>query len=235
MGKRLFRQTVGPQSWRELLADPDLHWKRGASAMELAASWELASRTERGVPEAVARVLDKHESTRDGQLIFGFPEHRVALPGGSRASQTDLWVVLKTTGGLASVAVEGKAREAFGPTIVEWIRAASDGKKVRLQALCQTLGLPAQDASDLRYQLLHRAASAVMEASRIGARTAVLLVQNFYPETAAWPDFQKFSRLFEADACRDGICEATCPTVDRLLLAWVDCAMASDAELAALV
>ena len=43
--------------------DPSLHWKRGASAMELAVSWELAGGTPRGLPEAVARVVDLHEGT----------------------------------------------------------------------------------------------------------------------------------------------------------------------------
>jgi hypothetical protein len=203
--------------------------------MELAASWERASRTERGLPEPVARVLDMHPATQGSQLLFGAPEHRVALPGGSRASQTDMWALLRTPTGLVSMAVEGKAREAFGPTLDEWRREASEGKHRRLKALCETLGLAMPDESDLRYQLFHRAASAVLEASRAGARTAVLLVQSFYPATVAWPDFQAFTRLFRVEACRDGICEVRCPELDRLLLAWVDSTVATDSELAGLV
>ena len=231
---RFYVPTKGLDAWRTRLADPDLHWKRGASAMELATSWELAARTERGLPPSVASVLDQHEATRGCRLLFGFPEHQVNLAGGSRPSQTDLWAVLKTDDGWASMAVEGKAREPFGPTVGEWLRDASDGKRARLSALCQTLGLAAVEESELRYQLFHRAASAVMEASKIGARTALLLVQNFFPASGAWPDFQAFSRQFGAEACRDGVCEARCPGVDRLLIAWVDSAVANDAELAAL-
>src|SRR5688500_16409156 len=93
--KRLFVPTEGAASWRGLLADPVKHWKRGASALELAASWERAARTERGLPKEVAAVLDRHRSTRGGSLLFGIPEHQVPLPGGSRPSQTDLWAVLK--------------------------------------------------------------------------------------------------------------------------------------------
>ena len=197
-------------------------------------SWERAVRTERGLPAEVARVLDMHDATRDSRLLFGVPEHRVALVGGSRASQTDLWVVLKTPDGLASVAVEAKAREPFGQTLNEWLRDASEGKRMRLKSLCETLGLHPVEASGLRYQLFHRAASTVLEASRIGAQTAVLLVQNFFAESIAWPDFQAFSRLFDVEACRDGVCAARCPGVDRLLFAWVDSAVATDAELASL-
>jgi hypothetical protein len=176
-----------------------------------------------------------HEGTRGGRLLFGFPEHRVAIAGGSRASQTDLWAVLKTDQGWVSLAVEGKAREPFGPTINEWLHNASEGKRERLKALCDTLGVEPIKASALRYQLFHRTASAVLEASRIGARTAVLLVQNFYPASDAWFDFEQFVQLFEANACRDGVCDVKCPGVERLLFAWVDSSLATDAELGAIV
>jgi hypothetical protein len=203
--------------------------------MELAASWELAAATSRGLPESVARVLDMHEHTRDAHLLFAFPEHRVPIAGGSRPSQTDLWAVLKNERNWVSMAVEGKAREPFGPTINEWLREISAGKRTRLQALCETLGVAPLEASELRYQLFHRAASAVLEASRIGARTAVLLVQNFYPASLGWADFEMFAQLFEAAACRNGICEVRCPGVERLLFAWADSPVATDAELAAVV
>jgi hypothetical protein len=201
--------------------------------MELAIAWELAGATARGLPKSVARVLDLHPATTGAQLLIGIPEHQVALPGGSRPSQTDLWALLRSEPGLVSLAVEGKAREPFGPTISEWLREPSRGKEVRLAALCQTLGVAAIQASELRYQLFHRTASAVLEAIRMGAGTAVLLVQNFYPETGAWADFQAFARLFsEATACRDGVCEIACPGVDRLLLVWVDSPVSTDAEVA---
>lgn len=203
--------------------------------MELAASWELAEGTPRGLPETVSRVLDAHPSTRNARLLFGFPEHLVALPGGSRASQTDLWAVLIGDRGWVSLAVEGKAREPFGPTINEWLQEPTPGKRIRLDALCAALGVQSIQASDLRYQLFHRSASAVLEASRIGAATAVVLVQNFYPTSTAWRDFELFADLFGATACRNGICETHCPGVERLLFAWVDSPVATDSELASIV
>ena len=139
--KRLYVPSDGTCSWRARLAEPSLHWKREASAMELAVSWELAARTPRGLPDSVSRVLDMHPSTRDARLLFGLPEHLVPLRGGSRASQTDLWAVLRVDDGWVSLAVEGKAREPFGPTINEWLRESTPGKRSRLDALCEALGV----------------------------------------------------------------------------------------------
>ena len=230
--KRIYTPSQGPNSWRALLAEPDLHWKRGASAMELALSWELAARTDSGLPDEVAKVLDLHPATAGANLLFAVPEHRVALPGGSRASQTDLWAVLKVSEGWASLAVEGKAGEPFGPTVAEWLAEPSVGKSRRLAALRGTLGLHVDDVADLRYQLFHRSASAVIEATRIGAATAVVLVQNFRPETSCWSDFEAFVRQFGVGVARGAISEATCPGVQRILFAWVDCCTATDADLA---
>jgi hypothetical protein len=229
--KRIFTRSVGTSSWRALLADPQLHWKRGASAMELAVSWELAAETERGLPAEVARVLDLHPATRGAELVFGVPEHRVALAGGRRASQTDFWAVVKANDHLVSIAVEGKAGEPFGPTIEEWLREASPGKHLRLEALCHALCVTPEPAQTLRYQLFHRAASAVLEATRIDATTAVLLVQNFRPDTAAWADFDKFVAQFGASACRGSICQSGRQQGVILLFAWVDSPLATDAQL----
>jgi hypothetical protein len=183
----------------------------------------------------VARVLDQHPATRGASLLFGFPEHVVTLRGGSRGSQTDLWAVLSTGETWASMAVEGKAREPFGETLEEWLREGSAGKRQRLEFLCETLGLPAAEPRGLRYQLFHRAASAVLEAQRIGARSAVVLVQNFFPDSTSWADFKAFVHALDGAACRDGICETTkAAGVERLLFAWADCPCVTDADLASL-
>lgn len=200
--------------------------------MELAVSWELAARSDRGLPREVAEVFDLHVATRGAVLLFAVPEHRVALPGGRRASQTDLWGVIRTSGGWASLAVEGKAGEPFGPTVSEWLQDASSGKQERLDALCQTLRVERDAVGALRYQLFHRAASAILEADRIGADTAVLLVQNFRPATTGWADFERFVAQFGTVACRGGVCESGAAGDGRLLFAWVDSPLASDSQLA---
>src|SRR5687768_16820125 len=104
--RRLLIPTKGVEDWRRLLADPDRHWRQGKSAYELAAAWESAARTERGLPEDVAAVLDQSDELRGAQLLIGIPEHQVSLEGGGHASQTDLWAMLQTAShGFVSMAV----------------------------------------------------------------------------------------------------------------------------------
>lgn len=68
--KRLYVESDGTASWQARLADPSLHWKRQASAMELAVSWELAAPRPRGLPDAVERVLDTHNTQPPAGLAF---------------------------------------------------------------------------------------------------------------------------------------------------------------------
>jgi hypothetical protein len=104
------------------------------------------------------------------------------LPGGSRASQTDLFALARSGSDLISIAVEGKVAEAFDTTVGEWLdrRAAEQAKRgrtrqpsaqtrKRLAFLCELLQLEEGDILDLRYQLLHRTAAAILEAQRFAA------------------------------------------------------------------
>jgi hypothetical protein len=61
------------------------------------------------------------------------------------------------------------------------------------------------------------------------------LVQNFYADSTSWSDVEFFVDLIGAKACRDEICEVRCPEVERLLFAWVDSRVATNAELASAV
>ena len=84
------------------------------------------------------------------------------------------------------------------------------------------LGIQNEDVSQIRYQLLHRTASAVIEAERFGSSTAVMLVHSFSQEDEHLEDYQAFARLF-------GINDANVNTVSYagnlngidLYLAWV--------------
>jgi len=106
--KRIFVPTMGPSDWRRLLADPERHWVKDRSALELAVSWEAARRSKRGLPAAVMNLLDSHSKSNGAALLIGIPEHQVALEGGRHASQTDLWALLSADAGLVSMAVEAK-------------------------------------------------------------------------------------------------------------------------------
>ena len=233
---RLLVPTVGPSDWRRLLGDPARHWVRGKSALEVAVAWEAARNKPRGLPPEVAEILDAHESLRGSTLVLGIPEHQVALPGGGHASQTDLWALLRKEEHLISVAIEAKSGEEFDKLVSDWLAGAkpNSGKPDRLKFLLGRLGLPGVDVSRIRYQLLHRSVSALLEAERFTARLAVLLVQSFggAKDEASFSDYQAFGRLFSLELKKGQLQEAKVPGDIRLLIGWAPCACAREAELA---
>jgi hypothetical protein len=98
--------------------------------------------------------------------------------------------------------VEGKVCETFGPTIEKWKLSASPGKMKRLEFLVNQLGLPkvSDIPESIRYQLLHRAVSAVIEAKRFKANHAMMIVHSFSQENLWFNDFQAFLELFQVTA-----------------------------------
>jgi len=195
---RILAFTSGPKDWQALLADPVKHWKSGYSARTLAYSWEAAD----GFPSEVAAPFARSTEPLLENItpILAIPEFKVPLPGGVRASQNDIFVLARSSSGPVSIMVEGKVKESFGPTLDEWRSESSPGKEERLSFLLRTLGLGAAPAENIRYQLLHRAASAIITGAQCHAVAAVLLVHSFSQERAGWPDYQAFTRLFGVEA-----------------------------------
>ena len=191
---RILHFMSGPASWQALLADPAKHWRTGYSARTLAHSWEAAD----GLPYEVAAAFSSSNEPIFSTLepVLAVPEFKVSLPGGERASQNDIFVLARSSVGPVSIMVEGKVNESFGPTLEEWSAETSLGKQTRLAFLLSTLGLPPQVAGAVRYQLLHRSASALIEAERFRAAAAVLLVHSFSPKHAGWSDYRAFLELF---------------------------------------
>ncbi len=67
-------------------------------------------------------------------------------------------------------------------------------------------GLEEADILDLRYQLLHRTAAAILEAQRFAAHHALMLVHSFSAEDAWLDDYQAFAqRMGARDADADAI------------------------------
>ncbi|HLL46816.1 MAG TPA: hypothetical protein VK399_08895 [Longimicrobiaceae bacterium] len=227
---RFYVPTRGVESWKALLADPDRHWKAARSAYEAAHSWEAASSSPRGLPPEVARVLDTSPDTAGAELVIGLPEHRVALPGGGHASQNDLWALLRAGPSTISMAVEAKAGERLGETVGEWRSDASprSGKPVRLAAIRELLALDGIDLDPVRYQLLHRAASALIEAERFGAARALVLVQAFggVADAKSLADVGGFAGLYGRDFEKGRVVHLTDSTPVPLFVAWVDSPLA---------
>ena len=190
----------GTASWRVRLADPDKQWKPGCSAFELAARWEAS----RGFPPEVTDLLSQHEESRGPRMLLGIPEHRVPLAGGARASQTDLWVLARTKVALFSIVVEGKVDESFGPGVGDSDAAASPGRSARWAAVCRLLEITQDCDLTIRYQLLHRTASALLEAHRFHASAAAVIVHSFSPVHHSFSDFQQFVRLLGGDIRKPG-------------------------------
>src|SRR5687768_9079383 len=108
--RTIYIEAEGPEAWQRFLAEPEKQWKTGFSARTLAHCWHSGA----CLPQSVADVL----ATSDDEALrtlepLAIPEHKVPLPGGGHASQTDLWLLARDRDGLVSVAVEGKVEEPF--------------------------------------------------------------------------------------------------------------------------
>ena len=190
---RIYVPTTDVEDWKQRLKKPELHGKEGHSAMLLADAWQSAN----GFPRAVSDVLTSAEAPLPSLVpLLILPEHKVALPGGLAASQSDIWVLASHAFGLASITVEGKVSESFGETLGKWLTDPSGGKLHRLEFMTHLLGLSATLPDSTRYQLIHRLASAILEAKRFHANVALCLVESFSAADEGFTSFQEFCGLF---------------------------------------
>jgi hypothetical protein len=233
--QRLYVPTLGPTDWRRLLADPTTQWERYKSALEMAVCWEAARDSDRGLPPEVASVVDSFPELRGAHLLIGIPEHKVAFEGGGHPSQNDLWALLRTGDDLVSLAVEGKAGEPLDDLVAKWLLREKAGersrKPKRLAALQRLLAIPDADVSGIRYQLLHRTASAILEAERFGTKWAVMLVQSYNREAdeESYRDFLRFGEVMAAPVEEGKVVRSARTTAVPLALGWVS-SQAADLE-----
>lgn len=196
---RIFVPTRAPEDWQAFLAKPEKQWRTGFSARTLAYCWEAA----KGFPPEVAAVFQQSsvDAFEQVDLLLAFPEYKVALPGGGAASQNDLFVLARNKHQqLITIMVEGKVAEPFDESVGAWFKdTPSAGKQARLQFIKDQLQL-SHVPSEIRYQLLHRAVSSVIEAKRFGAVNAVMLVHSFSKTNQWFEDFQNFVGLFGPSA-----------------------------------
>jgi hypothetical protein len=183
------------EQWRFYLADPIKHWETGYSAKALAHCWYEAN----GFPKSVSQVFENAGEPFIGlKPLLILPEHKVSLPGGRTCSQSDIWILARNKKEMFSIAVEGKVNESFDKSIKEWFKKESDGRNKRFTFLTEILEKDIPRDSQLRYQLLHRTASAILEAERFGAEHAMLMVHSFSPnQPPTWfDDFSAFVKLW---------------------------------------
>lgn len=212
-------QTV--EDWKPLLRDPEKEWQPASAAPRFAACWSEAA----GFPESVRHVLDHAgDPTNSWEPLLILPEHRVPLPGTSRLTQCDLWILAKGLNGLVSIATLRKGNEGMGPTLQHWALqgAAPRSKERRLAALCREVDLEEEAlAPHLPYRLLHRTVAAVVEAKRFGAQDALVLVHSFTREHDDFMLYEEYLRAFGLEARANLIQGGSWRNGVRLRFAWV--------------
>lgn len=118
------------------------------------------------------------------------------------------------------IAVERKAREPFGELVRDW--NTGEGKAERLADLCARLGLDPAEVGGLRYQLLHRTVSALLEAARCGASEALMLVHSFDATDASFGDYRAFATALGLSGAEPNAITSPVALAGRTLrLGWV--------------
>ena len=216
---KIYIPSAGPDSWQQFLADPEKQWRTGYSAKSLAYSWEEAG----GFPREIKRALLESgiDEMAGIEPLLVIPEHKVPLPGGRTESQNDAFVLASTGSELVSISIEGNVEESFGEPVSKWGPDNSPGKRKRFDYLVGLLGLENEDLSDTYYQLLHRTASAVIEAKRFHATTAMMLVHSFSQSHKWFPEYRDFATKLGVDAELNRIHYAGKRSGVDLYLGWV--------------
>jgi len=189
------RQLRHTSDWVEAVGAKN--YRKGYSAYETHQKWKAISDL---LPEPLNSVL-----LRSRNPIFTgikpdcvIAEHAVFLDTLKTPSKTDIMAFCSNEARERIVlAVEAKCAEPFAERISRWITTPDAPRRLaqrrlfteetpivsrkvdRLRFLNSVLGTDISPESHLRYQLLHRTASAILEARNLSARAAVVVVQAF--------------------------------------------------------
>ena len=82
-------------------------------------------------------------------------------------------------------------------------------------------GTGKESLGQIRYQLLHRTAYALLEAKRFNASVAVMLVHSFSQEHAWFEDYQAFLGLFDVIGAPNTVTFSGVRNGVELYLSWV--------------
>lgn len=164
-------------------AGGERHWKPGRSAMELARRW-LA-----GMPEEIERLLATSPAFREFRPEEARAEVKSPLDGfAGNTRNADLVVHGRCGDDRVLLDLEGKADEAFGPTIADRLARAAEELREnprsqaaeRVRLLCGAVfGVEPEQVRSLRYQLLHGIAGALGQARLQRAPRVAFIVHEF--------------------------------------------------------
>jgi Domain of unknown function (DUF6946) len=198
---KIIKKIQSVEDWRRLAPPkrPDLHWKDGRGAKELANAWFPAAVP--GFPEIpseLSPLLKSSVELGDINLCEGEPEAVVRVDCfGGESPNCDLLIHGACQLGKITIYVEAKADEPFGDLVGrkfnkgERINRAFDrGERPRRSDLPErirhltsaVLGRPVEECSTLRYQLLYGTAAALSAAKKYDAVAAIFVVHEFVTE-----------------------------------------------------
>jgi hypothetical protein len=145
----------------------------------------------------------------------------VELPGGATTSSTDVLAVCRNDAGLCVLGVEAKVSEDFGPLLAEKRAGASPGQAQRIAYLEDLLGVARFD-DGVRYQLVHRTASALLTARQFHAAAAVMVVHAFDTPIDQRRDFEVFTAALRAEQVAPLVFRVPALRAPDVYLAWCD-------------
>ena len=215
---KIYVPASSSEDWRTLLADPIKHWRSGYSAKDSAKAW---MENPNDFPPRIrsAFLRSELEPFRSIEMLLAFPEWKTPLPGSRRPSQSDVFALAKSAGRLVAITVEAKVSEPSDNVVSDWMDPPTPGKRERLRYLCDCLGLDLDQVDGIRYQLLHRTVSSLIEADRFGASRTLMLVHSLSPTNEWFEDFERFASLFDARAEINSIVPITRRRTERLKFA----------------
>jgi len=168
----------------EKLARP-AHWKDFRSAKELARAW--LRKTPHEVPYELLTLFETRVETRGLNLEVATAEVIVRLDDfGGNHRNSDLVAEGQKGKKKLVVSIEAKADERFGnKTIGQALKNANPNRTQRIDHLSRAVfGTAVNDKiADLRYQLLHALAAAVIEAENRKSAYAIFVIHEFKSHT----------------------------------------------------
>jgi hypothetical protein len=156
----------------------------------LAYSWEKAE----GFPNEIKISFDNYgKELKDIELLIAIPEYKVNLDTNKAPSQNDLFVLASIQNESLVIMIEGKVDEPFDKIIGEWNINDSPSRNQRLNFLTKKLEINlTPEINGLRYQMFHRAVSAILMAERFKTKKAIMLVQSFSEKNSWFDDYCNF-------------------------------------------
>jgi hypothetical protein len=182
------------ETWEEWTrpASPDLHWKEGRSAMELAKAF--FRKGEPQLPKPLASALKAIPVFSDAEFHEAIPELTTSLPprGSAGPRNHDVWLRGTAQSRRIAVGVEAKADEEFDEILHKKYRTAvrdrDGGASTMLPERCAAVvelclgrrwSHEELDGCELRYQLFSGVAGTLIQAAREECSRAAFIVYEF--------------------------------------------------------